>query len=138
MQQVLTNSFTDYIAQIILEDKGNLYIAIGSGDSSWDLDGVPDDVSQGTSSLILERAIAPVASVEYLDDNDEVSATPTSKIRITSKIFTGEDYLGAIRECGLFSIRNQIRTMLMYSVFARLDLTEHLTLTKSLVISLAS
>lgn len=138
MQQILVEGFNKGIAQMLAGSKDRLYIAIGSGDESWDTEGLPDDVPTSTQYLMQERARLPVASIEYLDSEGTVSGIPTPKVKITSGIFTGEEYRGAVRECGLYLTENSLQTMLLYSVFARVDITEQATLTKCLTLTLGS
>lgn len=137
MKQALVNSFPISIAESLMLNKSKLYIAIGSGLASWDIS-LPD-IDPDATSLVEYRTKAPIADIVYLDDNDAVSSEPTSKIQISSVAFSAEDFEGPVRECGLFlypTMDNGI--MLLHAVFARIDITPQITLTKNLIINLVA
>ena len=136
MHQVVTDGFVLSVAGAIAGCRNNFYIAIGAGESSWD--GNLPDVSSDMTSLIHETARKPIAKVEYLDDNDDPVEGITAKINLVSHRFSAEDYEGPVRECGLFFVDGDTEIMVMYSVFERVDITPQLTITKNMIINLAS
>ena len=135
MNQVLTGDFLKYIAAIIADSKNRLYIAIGSGDSSWDSNGLPE-ITSSISELVHEEARLPVANIEFIGTDGLPSEDLTTKVNIISERFSGEEYAGPIRECGLYFGNNETAPLLLYSVFPRINITPQVALTKSLTIDL--
>ena len=137
-QQTLTDSFILWLAQSLASQKESLYIAIGAGLPSWDSEGLPS-VAPDVSGLVDQKSIKPVSRIAYLTDQEQVSPDPTPILQFTSSMFFAEDYEGSVRECGLFSYDREADryTLILYSVFSRLDITPQVSLTKNLIINLA-
>ena len=135
MNQVLTGDFLKYIAVIIADSKNRLYMAIGSGDSSWDSNGLPE-ITSSVSGLIHEEARLPIANVEFIGIDGLPSEEPTTKVNIISERFSGEEYAGPVRECGLYFGNDENAPLILYSVFPRINITPQVALTKSLLIDL--
>ena len=135
MNQVLTGDFLKYIAVIIADSKNRLYVAIGSGDPNWDTEGLPE-VTSSVSGLVHEEARLPVASTEFIGTDGLPSEEPTTKVNIISERFSGEEYTGPVRECGLYFGNDENAPLLLYSVFPRINITPQVALTKSLSIDL--
>lgn len=137
MQQTVTDSFDTFLATVIRDDISRLVIGIGTGDPSWDTQGLPD-VTPDTSSLFGPVAFKPVESIDFLDGDGNVSQEPTSVLSISSQSFTAEDFEGAVRECGLLYVTGDSSVLVMYSVFSRIEITPQVTLTKNLILRLGS
>lgn len=137
-QQTLTDDFILWLAQSLATQKESLYIAIGAGLSSWDSDGLPS-VTSDVTELEDQKSIKPVSKIVYLTDQEQVSSDPTPILQFTSSMFFAEDYEGSVRECGLFSYNQEteVYTLILYSVFSKIDITPQVSLTKNLIINLA-
>lgn len=137
-QQTLTDDFILWLAQSLATQKESLYIAIGAGLPSWDSDGLPS-VTSDVTELEDQKSIKPVSKIVYLTDQEQVSSDPTPILQFTSSMFFAEDYEGSVRECGLFSYNQETEayTLILYSVFSKIDITPQVSLTKNLIINLA-
>ena len=78
------------------------YWAIGSGNSSWDVVPVAADVED--TSLVVEfaRKIIPAEAINYIDDNNLVSVTPTNRLEIVLT-FDDDEAVGTWREFAIFA-----------------------------------
>ena len=135
MHQVLTVFLSTMVNALLLDSANSLYIAIGEGNISWD-EGLPD-ITPVVYNLYREVAKKKIKSINYFNTlTNEISATPTDTLLVTSEMFNGEDYIGPVRECGLFMKKEGIFYLIAYSVFNKIELTEQVTITKNLLIKL--
>lgn len=104
---VITSGFSKYVSSMMSGNPSNIYFALGTGEASWDNMDTPLTPSVDTTKLVNEvyRYKINLSEIEYVNpnDEDEVSQTPTSKIRIRVMVGNGV-YYGVTREYGLFAI----------------------------------
>ena len=79
---------------------GFQYIAVGSGQEAWDTEGVPDP-SPSTTQLVNELARA-AASVIFLDESNEETATVTNKLEVAGVFASGVGESAPWREWCIF------------------------------------
>ena len=77
---------------------GIQYVVVGSGQVSWDADGVPDATAAQTDMVSELARVA--ATVSYLDSANALSLTPTSRLSI-SGVFTSTLGNESWREWGI-------------------------------------
>ena len=94
---------------------GIQYLAVGSGNASWDSVGVPPTDPDTTTNLV-QRYSPPIPvgdlEVEYLDVADEVQSAPSPRLQITATLPAGyppplpDLTTCPLREFGLFGSLN--------------------------------
>jgi hypothetical protein len=100
---IITSGFSKYVSTLIKGVQSTIYFALGTGVASWDTSGAPS-VSVNQSALYNEVFRMPISEVVYVNPStDEVSNSPTSRIRIKVE-FDNNEYYGITREYGLFAI----------------------------------
>src|SRR5262245_18850954 len=120
---------------------GNLFWALGEGAVSWDnLMPSPNVVDTHLSNEIGRKSLA-ADQVHYIDGNNNVTDTPTSRLGI-SVTFTGEELgqgVHSLREFGLFggdaTEAANSGWMIDYVIHPRITLSAGMTLTRTLHLS---
>ena len=82
---------------------GVQYLALGTGNSSWDTSGVPSP-SLSDVALVTEPSsgnFRKIVTAQNVDGSNNVSATPTNRVLCSATFNLGEAN-GALREWGLF------------------------------------
>jgi len=83
------------------EPEGGLtFMAVGSGDPSWDITNPPAPTGTETE-LVAEIARKPISSITFVDVDGSPSATPTRWIDVLTTFGPGEG-TGSIMEIGTF------------------------------------
>ncbi len=77
------------------------YLAIGSGEVSWDTTPPTQSYDQAALTTEFYRKAIPIGNIEYLDALDVVTLTPTKKIQVSLTLLAGEA-TGTLREFALF------------------------------------
>jgi phage tail-like protein len=96
--------FIDHVYQFTISGQlsSNIYHAFGTGNEAWD-DQLPQPPTSQTE-LVNEIYRCKPDSIVYLDENDQVTTTPTNRIRVLSILDNNEPDIDGhyIREQGLF------------------------------------
>ena len=79
---------------------GFQYLAVGSGQESWDTEGVPDP-SPSQTQLVNELARA-VVEITFLDESNEPTVTVTNKLEVAGAFASGVAESAPWREWGIF------------------------------------
>ena len=104
---ILTDNYNKTISSLFMGNSDKLYMVIGSGNESWDTDGLP------TSYPTNEKVVNEVArlhidtnNIAYVnpDDIETVSDEPTNTIRINIDVESSLLNNQYIREYGLYGI----------------------------------
>jgi hypothetical protein len=122
--------------------KGILCLAIGVGEQNWDtIDKIPSGKECKLTNEILRIPLKP-SSVNYIDDSESVSKTPTNHLRVACTInfesIPGFEKLKIVqlREFGLFGgdAVNQKDTGLLidYVIHPRIDMIKGTTLKRTI------
>jgi hypothetical protein len=108
-----TVNFGKHFLQAVQQNSNNpMYLAIGSGDATWD-DGTVPEPDLNTTQLLSEshRILINQDDTGYQfvdpDDYEILSAIPTTCLRVTGLIGNGA-FTGTIREWGLFGVNASI------------------------------
>lgn len=80
---------------------GIQYWAVGSGNASWDVNMPTPDVNATQLTAEIGRVAIPASEISFLDNNYEVTTTPTNIIQVRH-LFGTADCNGVWREFGLF------------------------------------
>lgn len=101
-ENLVVASCRTLIARLMKGSAGGItYWAVGAGDASWDtLMPSPEDSDVKLYDEIYRKAVAG-ASISYIDATNAISATPTSRLQVTTTFLEG-DFTGTIREMALF------------------------------------
>ena len=103
-RNLVVTSFLNLVMCLVKQESGYngiQYWAVGSGADSWDSDTPSPTLDETRLTAELGRvAISPTEMV-FLDEDYEVSATPTNIIQVTH-LFGEDDCNGVWREFGLF------------------------------------
>ncbi len=104
---MLTENFYTMIATMLTGAKevpGDLYIAVGIGDKTWDT--IPPDFNRGVEKLTRELARKRVSGkdITFLDADIKPSKEPTACLSI-AVTFGDREAVGSLRECGLYGGR---------------------------------
>lgn len=103
---IITSGFSKYVSSLIRGSTSKIYFALGTGMTSWDVNGIP------TPSLNISSLYNEVYRQEINRDTDIVCVDPdshepvdyfTSTIRIKVE-FSNNEYYGITREYGLFAV----------------------------------
>ena len=101
---LVVNSFLK-LAMLMLKNqsgyKGVSYWAIGSGADSWDSTAVTPNLNETRLTNEIGRVAIPASEIVFLDNNLDVTTTPTNIIQITHTFGTA-DCNGVWREFGIF------------------------------------
>ncbi len=132
---MLATAFYSQIAAWMNADLGALYLAIGSGEASWDLN--PPLPLRSRTALTAERFRKPVQSAIYLDEQSNVSTVPTTRLQLQCEFLPGEG-VGAIRECGLLVGGDGVSggILVAHYLHARLEKLAELSLTRHITLDL--
>ncbi len=123
---------------------GVLYLAVGEGLPQWDGDvPQPSPTASHLTNELVRRALKP-ADIIFLDNSNQPSHTPTSRLEINCQ-FTGEDFsqnrVQPLREFGLFggdaSEAADSGFMINLIIHPRIDLTNNTTLNRTLRLDFA-
>lgn len=122
-----------------LQGEPSLFVAVGAGEPEWD-DTPPDADSSGIRLVgEVERKAAAPGAVAYLDADDNVVETPTSRLQVAVR-FDADEAVGTLRECGLFggaaTSSPDTGDLLAYYVHDKVEKAPGTTLTRRLVIDL--
>jgi len=108
---ILTNPniFVDAFGPLLnklLKSNCTLYYAVGSGDTQWDneADKGLSKKSRSRTTLfneVFRKKIDNVSDTDYIDDNNQVSITPTKKLQFRVELDTDEA-IGELREFAVF------------------------------------
>jgi len=81
----------------------NLFMAWGSGDSAWDilLDNGKSNEAVTNTQLVNETFREPLQTVEFLDNLDVCTNTPTDRLEFMGRLSAGENPT-QVREFGIF------------------------------------
>ncbi|MDH4186661.1 MAG: hypothetical protein OEV08_06670 [Nitrospira sp.] len=100
---------------------GIAFLAVGQGDPSWDVDGVPSASPSATTGLV-SRFNPPIPFVDldvaYLDAHDQVVAERGMRLQITATLAPGYPAPSGsatsypLREFGLFAKLNDLEVMI--------------------------
>jgi|GEM_PF-1553653 len=101
---MLTENFYTMIATMLTGSTavpGDLYVAVGIGDKTWDT--IPPDVNRSVMKLTRELARKRVTEkdITFLDVDGKPSKGPTTRLSISVRFGDGEA-IGSLRECGLY------------------------------------
>lgn len=101
---LVVNSFLKLVMLMLKNQsgyKGATYWAIGSGADSWDNNAVSPSVGETRLTNEIGRVAIPASEIVFLDQNYNVTSTPTNIIQITHTFGTA-DCNGKWREFGIF------------------------------------
>ena len=79
------------------------YMAVGTGSTNWDNDNLPEP--EATDVKLLNetfRKAVQSSDIKFIDDDNNVSTTPTNRIQVTVT-FLEDEANGELREMGFFS-----------------------------------
>jgi hypothetical protein len=138
---VLCDDFYSHLAGLLSGNTtpgGALYIAVGTGQESWDR--LLPPYRRGTVRFareIARKAVAP-EDVHCLDDAGVVAESITPHLRLSVR-FEGAEGSGSLRELGLFAQASGERnsgTLLSYFMHAAIEKTAGMSLERSLRLDL--
>ena len=101
---LVVTSFTNLVMSLLGRTtgfKGISYWAVGSGLSSWDDTPVSPTLSETTLTAELGRKIINASDMKFVDEDGNVSETPTNILRV-NVTFNSNECNGIWREFGLF------------------------------------
>ena len=138
---MLTHQFYAHLAALVKGESvtGSLYIAIGSGEAEWDT--TPPLYRRNTEQLSHEiiRKVVVADDVQFLDTEENISETATSRLRIRAH-FLEDEGIGTIRECGLFGSNATAAAnsgvLLSYFSHPRIEKSSEMQLSRSLYLNL--
>ena len=120
---------------------GILFFAVGAGNPAWDATRTPANPAATRLHNEILRQAVPAADIHYLDDHDEPTSQPASRIQIAAQ-FTWPDQHQTLREFGLFggdaTDMRDSGYLVNYVIHPRLHLETGATLTRRLRLSLRS
>lgn len=103
-KNIIVKNLGILVARMLKDDPqaGIGYWAIGSGNPTWDI--VPESATADETSLLLEffRKAIPSEAINYIDDDNLVSNTPTNRLEIVLT-FDDAEAVGVWREFAIFA-----------------------------------
>ena len=135
---MLTDRFYCRLAEMVMsgpQSWGPLNIAIGTGESGWDL--APPLLRRETVALRSEVARKPVSpdDILYINEAGDISSQPTPRLRMQVTFLEGEG-VGTLRECGLYMGETGNAMLLAYFIHPRVEKTAEASLLRSIQLDL--
>jgi hypothetical protein len=135
---MLTDVFYIQLSALIKSEPlggGSLYLAIGTGEAAWD--STPPLLRRDRTALTAEvaRKIVSPEDILYISGTGEVSAQPTSRLRVQATFLAGEGR-GTLRECGLLMGEESNAVLLAYFIHPRVEKLVDGTLLRSIQLDL--